>query len=291
MDIGKKCLFYTHFAVAMFSAASLFGKFINQPAFVIVAGRLLFSSMTILIYLKIRNISVKMNDKKAYFSMVLLGVTLAVHWIAFYSSVQASTVAITLLTFSTCPIFTTFLEPLFFKSKIHNKDIMTAAVAFLGVVFVAPVNNFSNSMLIGFVEGIFSGLTFSFLSIIEKKYAAIYNGTVISFYEQTVAFIVILPFVLFAGIENMSATDASLLFVFGTVFTFLSRSLFITGLKGISAQTAGIINSIEPIYGIILAAVLLNEIPSPREVLGGIIILSAVVYSSMTALKKSETKF
>lgn len=37
------------------------------------------------------------------------------HWVSFFKSIQVSTVAVGLLSFSTYPVFTTFLEPLFFK--------------------------------------------------------------------------------------------------------------------------------------------------------------------------------
>lgn len=67
----------------------------------------------------------------------------------------------------------------------------------------------------------------------------------------------------------------------GMVFTGIPHSLFINGLKNIKTQTAGIISSLEPVYGIIFATFLLREIPSLREVLGGSVILSTVFYSTI----------
>jgi len=75
--------------------------------------------------------------------------------------------------------------------------------------------------------------------------------------------------------------DILLLIILGTVFTGISHSLFINGLKNIKTQTAGVISSLEPVYGIFFAAFLLKEIPTLREILGGIIILGTVFYSTI----------
>lgn len=75
--------------------------------------------------------------------------------------------------------------------------------------------------------------------------------------------------------------DLILLIILGIIFTGISHSLFISGLKNIKTQTAGIISSLEPVYGIIFAVFLLREIPTLREILGGSIILGTVFYSTI----------
>jgi len=72
------------------------------------------------------------------------------------------------------------------------------------------------------------------------------------------------------------------------VFTALAHTLFISGLKGVKAQTASLIASLEPVYGILFAALLLREIPSPRTLLGGAIILGVVAYSSLRSSRGSK---
>ena len=219
-----------------------------------------------------------------------MGLILSVHWVLFYHSVQISTVAISLLTFSTCSIFATFMEPIFFKEKLKKENIIVALVAFAGVVFVAPNVELSSGMFQGFVEGILAGFTFALVTILERKYVKHYSGVVISFYEQVVVFIVLIPVIVLTGLNPVSKSDIFYILLFSTVFTLLSRYCYITGLKGVSAQTAGVLTTLEPIYGIILAAVLLNETPTVKELIGGVVILLAAVYSSMRAMRKSSAK-
>jgi drug/metabolite transporter (DMT)-like permease len=71
--------------------------------------------------------------------------------------------------------------------------------------------------------------------------------------------------------------DIILLLILGIFCTALSHSLFIKGMRHIKAQTAAIISSLEPVYGIIMALFILKEVPSLRTILGGIVILGTAL--------------
>jgi drug/metabolite transporter (DMT)-like permease len=61
----------------------------------------------------------------------------------------------------------------------------------------------------------------------------------------------------------------------GLVCTALAHTLFIAGLREISAHTASVIVALEPVYGIVLALVLLGEVPDARTLVGGALIVGA----------------
>ncbi len=280
MYIKNKSLLEIHLAVFLFGLSGLFGKLFSLPSMVIVLGRVFFSSiflLTIILYLKK---DIKLKHQKHYFYLVIMGVILAIHWSTFFKAIQVSTVAIGLLTFSTFPVFLTFLEPYFFKEKIKLSDIIIAIVTLLGVVLVVPKFELGSNLTQGVFWGILSGFTYAILSMLNRKYVKEYSSLVIAFYEQFVATIVLIPF-LFLQKPIFSFRDIILLIILGIVFTGISHLLFINGLKNIKTQTAGIISTLEPVYGIIFAIFLLGEIPTLREVLGGVIILSTVLYSTI----------
>lgn len=280
MNIKNKSLMEIHLAVFLFGLSGLFGKLFSLPPMVIVFGRVFFSSiflLTIMLYLKK---DIKLKQQKHYFYLVIMGVILAIHWSTFFKAIQLSTVAIGLLTFSTFPVFLTFLEPYFFKEKIKLSDIIIAIVTFLGVLLVIPKFELGSNLTQGVFWGILSGFTYAILSMLNRKYVKEYSSLVIAFYEQFVATIVLIPF-LFLQKPIFNFRDIILLIILGTVFTGISHLLFINGLKNIKTQTAGIISTLEPVYGIIFAIFLLGEIPTLREILGGTIILATVLYSTI----------
>lgn len=280
MNLKNKSLLEIHIAVFLFGLSGLFGKLLSLPTMIIVLGRVFFSSVFLFIIMLYLKKDIKLKQQKHYFYLVILGVILAIHWSTFFKSIQMSTVAIGLLTFSTFPVFVTFLEPYFFKEKIKLSDIIIAIVTFLGVVLVIPKFELGNSLTQGVLWGILSGFTYAILSLLNRKYVKEYSSLVIAFYEQAVATIVLIPF-LFLQKPVFQLNDILLLILLGTVFTGISHSFFINGLKNIKTQTAGIISSLEPVYGILFATFLLGEIPTLREILGGIIILGTVLYSTI----------
>ena len=115
MDMRKKSLLEIHVAVLLFGLTGLFGKFVNLPAQYIVLGRVFFASVTMGLFFLVVKKQIRLRNLQDYVIVILLGMLLAFHWTAFYKSVQVSTVAIALLTFSAYPIFVTFLEPIFFN--------------------------------------------------------------------------------------------------------------------------------------------------------------------------------
>lgn len=118
MENQKKSLLSIHLAVLLFGLAGLFAKWVQLPAVIIVLGRVIFSSISLLVLLKIKKGSIRLKSGKDYVLMITAGIVLAVHWTTFMQSIQTSTVAIGTLTFSTFPLFVTFLEPILFHERL-----------------------------------------------------------------------------------------------------------------------------------------------------------------------------
>ncbi len=276
----KYPIFEIHLAVFLFGLAGLFAKLLPISAMGIVLGRVFFASLTLFIIIKFSRLNLKLQNSRDYLILSFLGFILTVHWWAFFYSIQISTVAVGLLTFSTFPVFVTFMEPLFFKEKIKLKNIIIAAMTFAGVALVIPEYNLGNNTTEGALWGIFSGFTFAILSIMNRKYVKKYSSLVIAFYQNGVSTLLLLP-VLFITPLLFTVNNIMLLALLGIVFTAVAHTLFIKGMKYIKAQTASIIACLEPVYGIIFAILLLNEIPDGRVIIGGIIILISIVWASL----------
>jgi len=280
VNTKNKNLTQIHLAVFLFGISGLFGKILLLPPMIIVLGRVFFSSVFLLVVILFLKKDIKLKYKKDYFYLAIMGLILAIHWSTFFKSIQVSTVAIGLLIFSTFPVFVTFLEPYFFKEKIVMSDIVIAIITLLGVALVVPKFQLGDNLTQGVLWGILSSFTYAILSMLNRKYVKEYSSVAIAFYEQFVATLILIPF-LFLIKPIFKPMDILLLILLGIVFTAISHSLFINGLKSVKTQTAGIISSLEPVYGIIFALLIIGEVPTLREVLGGIIILGTAFYSTL----------
>jgi len=269
-----------HLAVLLFGLAGLFGKLIDLPPTIIVLGRVFFAAFSLAFLLRLRRLPLRLHRRADYFYLGLLGLLLAVHWVTFFHSIQLSTVAVGLLTFSTFPIFTAFLEPLYFRERLLTGDVILALITFAGVTLVIPSFSLEDTSTRGAIWGIVSGATFAVLSILNRRYVQHYPSLIIAFYQDLVATLVLLPF-FFVLSPKIGPRDWVLLVFLGVVFTALSHTLFIGGMKTVKASTASVIGALEPIYGILAAVILLQETPSWKVLLGGAIILGATSFATL----------
>ena len=107
-------------ALPFVSLTGLFGKFLTHSPLLIVQGRTFFAFIALLITLFILRKKIIFRNYQEWLRLILCGIILGVHWIAFFKSIQVSTVAIGLLTFASYPLFTTFLEPIFFQERLNT---------------------------------------------------------------------------------------------------------------------------------------------------------------------------
>lgn len=272
---GKRSLFEIHLAVLLFGLAGLFGKWLALSPVIIVLGRVFFASLALALIFLFARQSLRISPRKNYLLFFLLGLILSIHWISFFKSIQVSTVAVGLLSYSIFPIFTAFLEPLFLKEKLVKLNLIFAFFCFAGVYLIIPRFDLSNSIYQGVLLGLLSAFTFALLVILNRQLSQKYSSLVITFFQDFFATLLLLPFIFFIR-PDLNIRNIYLLIILGVFCTAGAHSLFIKGMKYIKAQTASIIGSLEPVYGIVLAFALLGEIPSLRTILGGLIILGAV---------------
>ena len=265
-----------HLAVFLFGFSGLFGKFLLCSPLTIVFGRTVFAALALLPLLP------RTGDRGAVAKapravLALQGVLLAVHWCTFFRAIQVSSVAIGLLSFSTFPLFVTFLEPLFFKERLMWKHVLLALVVFAGLVLVVPAFDLAGASTQGALWGVVSGFTFAVLGLVNRKNVMTHSPLVVAFFQNLWAALFLLPWVVGLGLPLPSMKELGLLVILGVVCTALSHFLFIRSLVHIKARTASIATALEPVYGIVLAMVLLGEFPCVRTLIGGLVIVGAAL--------------
>lgn len=276
-----------HVAVLLFGLAGLFGKWLLISPTLIVLGRVFFASLTLGLILWISRESIRIAPSKTYVYLFLLGLLLSVHWITFFQSIQVSTVAVGLLSFSCYPVLTAFFEPLLFRERLIKINIFFAFLCILGIFLIIPRFQLEDSIFQGVLWGVLSGITFAVLTLANRKFAQQYSSLVIAFFQDLFATMLLIPFI-FILRGRISTKDLILLGLLGVFCTAGAHTLFIKGMRHIKAQTASIIHSLEPVYGIVLAFILLQETPSLRTIVGGIIVLMAAVAATLSSRKDNS---
>ncbi len=268
-------LILIHSAVFLFGFAGLIGKLINAGPAVITFGRTFFAALALLFGFIATGRSLAIRKRSDLITLCLSGLLLATHWFTFFQSIKVSSVAIGLLTFSTFPIFVTFMEPFLFGEKLEKSDVAVSIIVAAGLAMLVPSFDFSNNVTQGIFWGVLSGFTFAVLSVLNRMHVNKHPFLTITLYQLGFATLFNLPFVILDGVLP-SARDILLLLVLGTICTALAHALFIGSLKHIKARSASITTGLEPVYGIIFSFLLMGEVPSLKTLLGGLVILGVV---------------
>ena len=276
---------YLNLAVMMFGIAGVIGQYVEVPSVMVALGRVVCSSIILFLIAIIKKECLKLNSKKDYILIMCTGAVLALHWTSFFQSIQVSSVAIGTITFSTFPLFLTFLEPIIYREKHCGNSIVSAIVLLVGVIITIPEFSMENQVTIGIIWGMISSLTYAVITLANRYFSGKYQGRIVSLYEQGTAAIVLLPTLFFVK-ATWRVQDVIGVALIGCICTAFAYSLYISAQKKVKAQTAGLISGMETVYGILYAFVLLGEVPTVREIIGGVVILSVGLYSSLKPDRK-----
>lgn len=287
MQSQQQSLIYLHIAVLLFGGTALFAKLIGLNALDITAYRAAIAGVAICVLLTLQKKPIKLHHAKDYVIAILLGVAVGIHWVTYFAGMQLAGITVGMLAFFTYPVITVFLEPLFNKSKPKTKDIISAVVVIIGIYLLIPNVNLGDDITLGVVTGVVSALFFAIRNITHKRYFSEYGGPQTMFYQTLVASLMLCTFIE-VPITQINDTDLILLLIAGVVFTAMPHSLFAASLKHLSAATAGLISCLQPLYGTILAIIILHERPSVMTLIGGALIVSAACFETWSISRKKQ---
>jgi drug/metabolite transporter (DMT)-like permease len=272
-------------AVMMFGFSGVISRSLTVSSVTIACGRVICSSAILFVLLKAKGVSIAAKNRSDTALSIAAGIILAIHWTAFFQSIQVASVAIGTITYATFPLFLIFLEPLIYQEKVSPQNILFSIGLLVGVFITVPEFSLANGTTVGILWGMLSSFTYALLTLCNRRLSAGYSGTWVSFREQLVAAIVLLPFMI-ARHDALDVRTVCGIAAIGVICTALAFSLFVTAQRYVSAQTAGISAGMETVYSILFALLFLGEAPTARDIIGGVIILGVALASSILAGKK-----
>ncbi len=277
-----------HGAVLLFGGAGLFAKLIDLPAGSQVLGRTAIASIAVLVVSTISGQTLRPHRPADLGAFALLGALLAAHWFAFFTSVQVSTVSIAAFTMATFPMFTALIKPLVARRAPRTTDLALALLALVGVGLIVGSFSPGREDTQGVLWGIAAAVLFSVLAIVNESMLSDYATRTVAFYQYTVAAVLLAPFFA-AGFGDADTGDWLLVLLLGTAFTALAHTLFIASMQRIRSEAASLAVSLEPLYAVLLAWLVLSEALTIRVAFGGALILVAVWFGSREPRSQSTT--
>jgi drug/metabolite transporter (DMT)-like permease len=250
-----------HFAVFLWGFTAILGKLIELSELPLVWFRVILTCASLLLFPNLWK-NLKGIPSKSIIKMSVIGIIICTHWIFFYASIKYSNASVALCCISTVALFTSFLEPVLFGKKISKLEIMLGLLVIAGIYTIFHFSwNFKTGIILGLIASFFSSL----FTILNKRIIENIDTIIVTFTELVSGWLfmtLLLPFyfIFFPETKMLpSPNDWMYLLFLSLGCTTLPYLASISSLKHISAFSSNLVLNLEPIYGIILAVVILNE--------------------------------
>ena len=280
---------HLHFIVFIWGFTAVLGDLISIAAVPLVWFRMLLGSIFVLIYIWFTKRKLKVSLKSLVI-FALIGFLIALHWLAFFKAVKVSNVSITLAMMSTGAFFTSLLEPIFFKRKIIKYEVVFGLIVIVGLYIIF---NVETAYLTGILFALLSSFLGALFSIFNGMIVKTHDATIISFYELFFGVVFITIFIFSTDGFNvsffdLSSTDWIYILLLASVCTAYAFIAAVHIMKWISPYTLMLTTNMEPVYGIILALLILGdkEYMNPTFYLGALIILMTVIVNGIIKTRK-----
>lgn len=210
----------------------------------------------------------------------LIGV--AAFFAVYVMAVDLAGVTVAVILLYTAPAWVAVFSALFLGERLGAVKIICVGLSIAGCALIARVYGLdlrgASQNLGGLLAGIASGLTYALYSVFIKAGVRRHSMWTVLGYGYSIGALFLLPF---QSARDLSALNQPGVWLWLALLiagpTLSSGALFAAGLRYVPASNASIVATIEPLIAAILAYAFLGERLEWPQLLGGGLILAAVI--------------
>jgi drug/metabolite transporter (DMT)-like permease len=281
-----------HFIVFLWGFSAILGKLVTIPAVEMVFYRALMAVLGMAIVISVTKGTFAVTGKQLG-RLLLIGVIVAVHWMAFFGSARVSNVSVSLVGFATNSLWAALLEPWFNRTRIKKFELLLGLVVLCGLYIIF---SFDFQYKLGLLLGILAGFTSALFSVFNAKSVRSIPAFTITFYEMIGVFLsigIFLPVYKYTWATDHtlhlvpSWMDLLYIGLLAGVCSVYAYSVAVELMKKISVFLLQLTLNLEPLYGIVMAVIIFGnqEKMGLNFYFGTLIILGAVATYPMLKRK------
>jgi drug/metabolite transporter (DMT)-like permease len=275
--------FQLHLVVLAWGLTAILGKLIRLTPVDVVIDRTALAALGFLLLARLMRHRLRISRNRM---LALLGVggLLGLHWILFFWSARLATASVCLAAMPTAMLWCSLIEPLIDGTRRWRASELLVGAVIVGAVWLIHEVEFRYWR--GFSTAIAAAVFAAFFATFSKQQVARdTHWSVIGFYQMTGACLASLasrPF-----LENgllpvlPDAASALWLLVLALVCTVAAYAGFMDVLRRVSIFTVNVIYNMEPVYGIILAALVFGQ---AEFMSGGFYLGTSIIIATVLAL-------
>lgn len=266
-------------AMLIFGTIGLFVKNIELSSSEIALTRGFIGGVTLIlatIFLK-KKISFEAIKNNLYL-LIFSGLAVGLNWIFLFQGYKYTAISNATLSYYFAPVFVTILAPFILKEKLTLSKFLCVLMALVGMFCIVGVDGINGgSDLIGIVYGLLAAGFYASVILMNKFLKGI-DSIEITVIQLISATITLLPYVLYVeglGILSVSSVSIPYILILGIVHTGIAYLLYFSSLQGLKGQTIAVLSYIDPVFAIIISAIILKEQLGVLQIIGGVLILGS----------------
>ena len=268
-------------AAILWSTGGLFIKWTPISGLELSFGRSLLAAITVAIFT--RHEGFRLNKVTALAALLYAALLLL-----FVLATKETTAANAIFLQYTAPVYLLIFEPLFYKEKFRSRDLIVviACIAGMSLFFVGQLRP---QDVTGNLLALASGFCFAcYFLLLRHPKARDVNRASSVIYGNLLLVLIAAP----AGLKvlpHLSRFDALCVVYLGVVQIGLAYTLFTVAMaRGARSLDAGIVGYVEPVLNPIWVFLVIGERPSQWALIGGTIIVLAVVCHMLIEGRRSR---
>lgn len=244
----------------LWGCTAILGRQISIQAIPLVWFRLLIVVGVLLLYVPARRIPLRVPGR-AVARYALVGTFIGLHWLCFYGAIKVAGIATAVISLSTVTFFTALIEPIVFRRRIAPAELAIGVIVVVAAALLIQVELHATPF--GLALGLGSALLAAIFGVLNGKLAHDERPERLMLYELAAALVVVSAFVPFQLVVPSSA-DLGWLAILAVACTVIPQVWIIYVLRTLSPFTVAVTVNLEPVYALLLAALLFHETLSLR---------------------------
>jgi drug/metabolite transporter, DME family len=229
-----------------------------------------------------QRIKLPARDLAYCFLLGTLGVAVSNYF--YYVAIQRTNVATAIIVQYTAPVWVLFYVVARGQQKLTAQKVAAVALAVTGIALVIDLLGARSGSALrldayGIIAALLASFSFAFYNVAGHRILARYDRWRVLIWTLTAAsafwMVVNPPWKIAAA--HYAPTQWLFLFVFSMISVLGAFSLYFLGLQHLEPTRAIIASCLEPVFSILLAALLLGEVLRPIQTVGIVFVLAAIV--------------
>ncbi len=272
-------------AMLIFGTIGLFVKNIDLNSSEIALTRGFIGGITLLFAMVLlrKKVSIEAIRRNIYL-LIFSGFAVGFNWIFLFQGYKYTSISNATLSYYFAPIFVTILAPFILKEKLTLSKFLCVLMALVGMFCIVGVDGINGgSDLIGIAYGLLAAGFYASVILMNKFLKGI-DSLEITIIQLLSATITLLPYVLYMDSGkslNISLNSIPYILILGIVHTGIAYLLYFSSLQELKGQTIAVLSYIDPVFAIIISAIILKEHLGILQIIGGVLILGSSFLSEI----------